>query len=717
MRIRTKLMILVLGLIFVMGAVSMMISVGSIRKQAKTELKAIENTLLTHKKEMLKVIINNAYTIIDTAYKEANNPEKLTQSIQNELKNAVDLAFTSLVEIYENAGMDDSAKKELALELIKSLRFNSTNYFWVAGLDLTMVAHPIHPEWEGRDISKLKDINGQPIFPDLVEVGKKEKEAFFNYIWVDPDTREQVPNLGYARVFDPWQWAIGAAIKVEVAQQGIQQRAKKTVATLRYGTESKDYFWIHNTNLEMVMHPINPKLDGTDLSQMADPTGKFLFKDMVAVCEARGEGFVDYMWPKPGQETPVPKISYVKLFKPYGWIVGTGVYIDDIQRQINAKADELHQRVIATVVKQLLLLVIASATILATTFFVARKISSPLVNTSRMLKDIAQGEGDLTQRIQLTSKDETGELAKWFNYFVENLQQLIRQIGEHAGILGQSASDMTDIAGNLNHEAGNMSAKTDSATTSTERMNANIQSVASATDETARNVNMMADSTEGMSSTINEIAENTQKARTISQEAVGQSQLATENVNQLGQMAQNIGQITEVITEISEQTNLLALNATIEAARAGDAGKGFAVVANEIKELARQTAEATLKIKEQITEIQNSSEKAEENINKISQVIDAINDIVSSIAAAIEEQSAATKEIAVNIAHSSQQITTVNANLAQSSKASEEISNEILEVNTSARHITESSNKVSSNAENLNQLAQQLGQLVGRFKV
>ncbi|WP_155323293.1 methyl-accepting chemotaxis protein [Desulfosarcina ovata] len=178
-----------------------------------------------------------------------------------------------------------------------------------------------------------------------------------------------------------------------------------------------------------------------------------------------------------------------------------------------------------------------------------------------------------------------------------------------------------------------------------------------------------------------------------------------------------MGKVTEAITEISEQTNLLALNATIEAARAGEAGKGFAVVANEIKDLAKQTSDATLDIKQQIEAIQGSTNGTIEAINQIGTVIDTVNEIVATIATAVEEQSISTKEIAENIAQISQGVGEVNENVAQSSSVAGEITQSIGEVNQSAGEMASSSSQVRLSAEDLSQLAEKLNIMVGRFKV
>jgi methyl-accepting chemotaxis protein len=228
---------------------------------------------------------------------------------------------------------------------------------------------------------------------------------------------------------------------------------------------------------------------------------------------------------------------------------------------------------------------------------------------------------------------------------------------------------------------------------------------------------MVSAAAEELTATINEIAQNAEKARSISEQALSQTKGTGDQMTELGRAAQAIGKVTETITEISDQTNLLALNATIEAARAGEAGKGFAVVANEIKELAKQTAEATLDIKQQIDGIQSSTGTTVEGINQIGQVMNKVNDFVSSIATAVEEQSVSTQEIADNINQVSGGIGEVNENVAQSSHVAGEITESITEVNQASSEIANSSSQVRLSAEELSQLAEELNSMVGRFKI
>ena len=350
-------------------------------------------------------------------------------------------------------------------------------------------------------------------------------------------------------------------------------------------------------------------------------------------------------------------------------------------------------------------------------FFSTRSVVKPINRTILMLRDIAQGEGDLTKRLEIIKKDEIGELAGWFNTFLDKLQGMIRRIADNTRAIDRSSEEFSEIAIQLSSGAGDTSSRATNVSASAEEMSANLNSVAAAMEESATNINVVATATEEMSATINEIAQNAEKARTVADQAVQKAGMASSQMDTLNQAATGIGKVVETITEISEQVNLLALNATIEAARAGEAGKGFAVVANEIKELAKQTSAATLEIKAKIENIQGSTDGTVRGISEISEVIRNVNEIVGTIATAVEEQSAATSEIASNVAQASQGIQEVNENVNQSSTVAGEISNDIAAVNQSSGEIADSSDKVRNSAESLRQMAAELNAIVSSFKV
>nr|WP_320012607.1 methyl-accepting chemotaxis protein [uncultured Desulfobulbus sp.] len=354
--------------------------------------------------------------------------------------------------------------------------------------------------------------------------------------------------------------------------------------------------------------------------------------------------------------------------------------------------------------------------ILVPLVFSVRGVVKPINRTVDMLREIARGEGDLTKRMEILKNDELGELAHWFNQFLDRLERIVRDFGSKANTLSLSSETLTTIAQNMAQTTSNSNQRSQRVATGAESMSANMSSVAAASEEASTNVNAVASAVEEMAATVQEIAGNSENARIIAQKMAESAAITSEKVSLLGFDVEEIGKVTEVINEISEQTNLLALNATIEAARAGESGKGFAVVANEIKELAKQTAEATGEIKAKINAIQNSTSGTVSEIENISSVISDVNTIVATIATAVEEQSVATAEIAQNLSQASMGIQDVNQNVTEVSVVTDEISQDIVEVSHATEDMNIVSAELTTHANDLFQLSEQLTDVVLKFR-
>jgi methyl-accepting chemotaxis protein len=486
-----------------------------------------------------------------------------------------------------------------------------------------------------------------------------------------------------------------AAQKGDIALADAQKRAMARLATLRYG--NNDYFWINDMQPRMVMHPIKPEMNGNDLSTYKDPNGKTLFVDFVDVVRKDGAGFVPYEWPKPGFDKPQPKLSYVTGFAPWGWVIGTGVYIDDLKTQTWVSTQR------ALIAGAIILLIS-----LAVSMFVARGITKPLQRMTVAMNALAGGNLDVDVP-GIGRHDEVGEMANAVEVFKSNAvarQGLEAEQKEaETRAVTRRKADMTKLANDFEGAVGEIIETVSSASSQLEASAGTLNStavraqelatvVAAASEEASTNVQSVASATEEMSSSVNEISRQVQASARMAGEAVDQARSTNDRVSELSKAAARIGDVVELINTIASQTNLLALNATIEAARAGEAGRGFAVVASEVKALAQQTAKATGEIGQQIAGIQAATQDSVNAIKEISGTIERLSEISSTIAAAVEEQGAATQEISRNVqqaAHGTQQ---VSSNIADVQRGASETDSASSQVLAAAQSLSGDSNRL-----------------------
>ncbi|MBT1445539.1 methyl-accepting chemotaxis protein [Shewanella sp. JM162201] len=440
------------------------------------------------------------------------------------------------------------------------------------------------------------------------------------------------------------------ALRNELSDDDARQQALRALDNLRYS--GNEYYFTIDRQGMMIQHPFAKKLVGTNVSNMSDPNGVRLFAEMLRLTQSADTALVNYQWNRPDAVTPSPKMSVVKRFEPWGWVIGSGIYIDDIAAQ---KRDFAWQ--------YLLVFVLVWGPVLALLLVIGRSISEPLKQTMDAFRNIAQGEGDLTLRLSEQGRDELSQVAVFFNLFIAKIQTLVRSVSDSAAHSRSLASGLSGIA----HEAGvitrNMQSETESVATAINQMAVTAADVASNAKVAADGAVLAQKQTDSTQQVVG-------TAMTHIKKLSGELEVTAEVARELQVSSGQIGQILDVIVGIAEQTNLLALNAAIEAARAGEAGRGFAVVADEVRTLASRTQDSTRQINSIIEAIRSSVERvnasigraknqSEETVNEAAEVVDAlaqiksaisqINEMNNHIAHATDDQHAVIGELNMNI--------------------------------------------------------------------
>ncbi|MBN1646526.1 MAG: methyl-accepting chemotaxis protein [Spirochaetales bacterium] len=679
-KISSKILIMVSGTIALIIITIMAITIMKDWRIFRKEITEYEQQELGKVNKSLKNYVDMAYISIESDYRKSSDNEYLIARYGKELRNIIDTA-ESLIN--EQKKQYNSGKTSLALAMdnammnIEDIRYdNGSGYIWIN--DMTgpipkMIMHPISPSLNGKvlDAPSYNCALGKKenLFKAMRDVCLKKGEGFVDYVWPKPTKNgltEEQPKLSYVRMIDGWDWIIGTGIYVDDALTEAKKESMHKIADLRYDNGT-GYFWI-NDNREpfpkMIMHPISPELNGEVLDRSeynrVEGSDQNLFQAMVEVCKKEGEGIVKYTWPKPtkdGLTENQPKTSYVKIFSPWGWIIGTGVYTDDIYAGIEQKRAEIRNRITASVVTSLVVLCVALILGFVASFAIARSATRPLGGEPWQIEAIAEAvaAGQLVRSEMDNGSRKSGAF--------KSIQRMSDKLYEIMNEIRAASYDNLNGSRDLSQTAERLSASATEQASLAEELSAAISNI---------------------SETIGINSGNASETRTIA--GLIENDL-TEGIQLMKNTSESSLKIIEQIKSISEiarRTNILALNASIEAARAQQGGQGFAVVANEVKKLAahsgqaadeimklsemsgeyiRKTEEKILalqpelgKLTEYMDNINISCNDEKMNIDQIKTAIEQLREVVDQNAAASEQLAAMAEELSRQTAHMNEKV-------------------------------------------------------------
>jgi methyl-accepting chemotaxis protein len=693
--IKNKILLLIITSVVVVSIASIIVSVSNIYSVTNQNIEAFKQNIMKQKKKELMDKSEIVEKIIESHYRETL-PQNMEKKVKGRLLQRADLLFNIINRVYQE-NKNKMAKKELEekiKDIVRAARYGKNGYFWINDFNYKMVMHPIKPELEGRTFISTPKV---PFVELAVNALKKCgcDHTFIKYKFYNPATKKYEFKVSLVKVFKPFNWIIGTGSYISDVTPKVKKEALEDVKDIRFGKSG--YFWINDMNYKMIMHPIKPQFDGKVF--VNTPKVPFVQLGVDALKKSgRNYAFITYSFYNPATKKYEKKLSIVRLFKPWGWVIGTGTYLKDIELTVKNMHKVAKKEVLTAIVKIIIVNAVLIVLIIFISYFISnRYIIGPIRKIEEGLIDFfsyLSRKKDSFEKIEIDSKDEIGQMAELIN---ENIEVVRENIEEEKSLVNQTikvvnrvkdgyldntisvntenpelaklktaVNQMLDalkvkIGVNLNkiHEVlekysnYDFSVKIENPVGEVELMVNKLRDVIAEMIKISIQNSDELDNVSGkLAKDVDMLDESMGELENIIEKIMHLVEITTDGLNMnaekshlVASQADDIKNVVSVIREIADQTNLLALNAAIEAARAGEHGRGFAVVADEVRKLAERTQKSLAEIDTTIHTLVQSISEIVENIEENTKEINNINYSMKEIEEIDETNSNVLKEL------------------------------------------------------------------------